>query len=605
MSQKIQFAIRVDASHGIGTGHVYRCLSLAQELRSHGAGVLFICQELPGNLIWRIQNESFDVLHLPLNPFYQEDKKNELTWSVEAQSQDAQNTIQALQERSVNWMIVDHYGLDAIWEDNLRSRVKYLMVIDDLANRHHACDILFDQNYFGNRTEIRYQDLILPHTRCLLGPHFSLLQPAYCQLRNLLPPHAGKINRLLIFFGGSDVTNETEKVLDALIQLNLPTLVCDVVLGANYTHQSIRGKIQTTAMTVIFHQNLPTLAGLMAKADLFIGAGGSTTWERMCLGLPSIVVSVADNQRGFSDALVADQLQLTISQGCEATREEWSAYLEQLITQTTHLQAISEKSKLIVDGRGAYRVACELMSLNTKEIAELVPDEKTIYPAVKKTEVLRISILSDASSWMRPSVHQLQQRLLQEGHDVCIVHLPSELNAGDVCLILSCSNLIKPNQLALHRYNLVVHADNLPTGRGWSPMTWQILAGNNLICMTLFEAVEAVDAGPIYQQVWLELDGTELIDEWREKQAIVTERLCLDWIKNFPASAANPKSQQGEPTFWPRRRANDSRLDINKSLGEQFNLLRVVDNDSYPAFFEHLNQRYQLRIEKVDKGNEI
>ena len=130
-------------------------------------------------------------------------------------------------------------------------------------------------------------------------------------------------------------------------------------------------------------------------------------------------------------------------------------------------------------------------------------------------------------------------------------------------------------------------------------MTWQILEGKNKICMSLFEAVTAVDAGPIYAQQWVELDGTELVDEWRAKQVAVTQSLCIDWVTAFPASAVKSKAQFGEESYYRRRNAEDSRLDLDQSLREQFNLLRVVDNQRYPAFFELNEERYQLLIEKI------
>ena len=130
-------------------------------------------------------------------------------------------------------------------------------------------------------------------------------------------------------------------------------------------------------------------------------------------------------------------------------------------------------------------------------------------------------------------------------------------------------------------------------------MTWQILEGKNDICMTLFEAVPELDAGPIYTQEWIQLDGSELVDVWREKQAKVTQNLCKQWVHAYPESIKNSKSQEGTGSFYTRRRAHDSALHPDKTLREQFNLLRVVDNQHYPAFFDLYGKRYQILIEQV------
>jgi methionyl-tRNA formyltransferase len=138
----------------------------------------------------------------------------------------------------------------------------------------------------------------------------------------------------------------------------------------------------------------------------------------------------------------------------------------------------------------------------------------------------------------------------------------------------------------------------LPKGRGWSPLTWQILEGKNEIPVTLFEAKEEVDSGPIYLQSIMRFRGHELVDELREKQAIHTVQLCLEFIRRYPKVTQQARQQQGEPRFYPKRGPKDSWIDPDKTIREQFNLLRVVDNDSYPAWFEMGGQRYELKIEK-------
>ena len=190
--------------------------------------------------------------------------------------------------------------------------------------------------------------------------------------------------------------------------------------------------------------------------------------------------------------------------------------------------------------------------------------------------------------------------LWQRGHAVRWIHTPSALGAGDVCLLLSCGRLLNADQLALHRYNLVVHESALPQGQGWSPMTWQILEGASSIPITLFEAVADLDAGPIHLQQEITLQGHELVDEWRDLQAHATIGLCLAWFDRHHEVVKAAQPQCGEASYYPRRRPADSRLDPELSLAEQFNLLRVADQQRYPAFFQCLGRYYRISIEHFD-----
>jgi UDP-4-amino-4,6-dideoxy-N-acetyl-beta-L-altrosamine N-acetyltransferase len=209
----------------------------------------------------------------------------------------------------------------------------------------------------------------------------------------------------------------------------------------------------------------------------------------------------------------------------------------------------------------------------------------------------RITILSDASSWINEYLDDLVVDLEVRGYRVRQIHHPADLASGDVCLLLSCGRLLNPEQLVLHRHNLVVHESALPQGQGWSPMTWQILEGASQIPVTLFEATAALDAGPIYLQRMIALNGTELVDEWRALQAEASIALCLEWLDRSIEVIAQSRPQQGEASHYRRRRPADSQLAPQRSLAEQFNLLRVVDNQRYPAYVEMQGRRYELQIQ--------
>jgi methionyl-tRNA formyltransferase len=196
--------------------------------------------------------------------------------------------------------------------------------------------------------------------------------------------------------------------------------------------------------------------------------------------------------------------------------------------------------------------------------------------------ILRIDILVDnPKSWIIEYLDQLLIPLRERSHLVSVKHSAEALEGGDIAFFLSCERLVRKEVLKRHLHNLVCHPSPLPLGRGWSPLAWQILEGRSEIPVTLFEAVDEVDAGPIYDQEWLHFRGHELNGEIKQAQAAATTRLCLRFVDQYPNVVATP--QVGLPTFFRRRTASDSELDPSRPLADQFDLLRVVDNDRYPA----------------------
>ncbi|MCZ2443321.1 MAG: hypothetical protein LC101_06070 [Flavobacteriales bacterium] len=208
-------------------------------------------------------------------------------------------------------------------------------------------------------------------------------------------------------------------------------------------------------------------------------------------------------------------------------------------------------------------------------------------------------ILSDYKSWINPAIYDLQIEWAELGHQVFWHHSTNELPVADFCFCLSFSKIIDNRILANYKHTLVVHESDLPQGKGWSPLTWQIIEGKNRIPVTLIEAAEQVDSGIIYAQTYIDFEGHELVNELRKQQAQATLYLCREFIDNYPLSTESGQLQQGEESFYARRRPADSLIDIDKSLNEQFDLLRVVDNENYPAFFKYKDFQYHLKIEKI------
>jgi len=207
---------------------------------------------------------------------------------------------------------------------------------------------------------------------------------------------------------------------------------------------------------------------------------------------------------------------------------------------------------------------------------------------------MKITILTDnPNSWIIPYVEDLKN-ILKEEHQLHHVYNTFDIIGGDIMFVLSCEKILKKQFLELHKSNVVVHPSKVPQGKGWSPLAWQILEGLNKIPVSLFEAVEAVDAGNVYMIDYIELEGGELNHEIKHKQGLLTINMAKRYIDNFPALVGVP--QCGIESFYTKRSQKDNELDVNKTIAEQFNLLRIVDNDRYPAHFYYNGNKYILKV---------
>lgn len=324
-----------------------RCLALAHALKSQCWRIHFVCRELPGHYCDVIQAAGFPLSRLPLAGV-----NTEPDWVEDAEQTMA--AIHAFVEDGVEWLVVDHYMLGDPWERVMRPHVAQVLVIDDLGNRRHDCDVLLDQNVVSDMPN-RYVSLKPQGCTQLIGPSYALLQPIYEKARQEVRPRKGAVKRILIFFGGVDGANMTERAIDAVLQLQRPDIAVDVVLGANYVHQEAMQHKVLNHPHIHIHTGLPHLASLMKIADLAIGAGGVTHWERMCLGLPSLVISLSDNQIANNESL--DKLGLVKLLGHHSTVTV--SQLVQVLSEVIRVGIPSEWSQRcmgVVDGRGALRV---------------------------------------------------------------------------------------------------------------------------------------------------------------------------------------------------------------------------------------------------------
>jgi UDP-2,4-diacetamido-2,4,6-trideoxy-beta-L-altropyranose hydrolase len=347
-------AFRVDASAQIGVGHLMRCLTLADALKQRGARTRFLSRHVPKHLLSLLSAKGHEFVPIGAGSTSDQSTGDLLhsDWLGASQATDAQDTVRALSERTWDLLVVDHYALDIRWESALRASARRTLVIDDLADRTHDCDALLDQNFY-TALESRYDGKVPSRCQLLLGPRYALLREEFGSLRPRIRPRAGQVKRVLVCFGGMDIENHTAHAVEALASLQRQELHVDVVIGAEHPGRAaIEWACAENGFTC--HVQCHRMAELMAAADLAIGAAGSTSWERCSLGLPTLAVALAENQRRvLEDAALEGMLYAPHLRG---SIKSLTLHLEALLENPRLLQMISRKAFEVVDGRGVHRV---------------------------------------------------------------------------------------------------------------------------------------------------------------------------------------------------------------------------------------------------------
>jgi UDP-2,4-diacetamido-2,4,6-trideoxy-beta-L-altropyranose hydrolase len=355
----LRVVIRADASIQIGSGHVMRCLTFADALRERGAEVYFICRELPGHLGGVLADKGYPVHWLPapgndgaaIPAHTAHSAWLGVPWAVDADQ--TRDWLAGLPE--IDWLIVDYYALDRAWETRMRPLVKRIMVIDDLADRPHDCDLLLDQNLYEGM-EQRYAGLVPVDCRQLLGPRYALLRPEFREARQHLRQRDGVVRRILVFFGGADPTNETAKALRAIQMLDRPEIAVDVVVGAANPHRAEIEALCAKLPNASFHCQVTNMAELMARADLAIGATGVSTWERAVVGLPALVVTLAENQRAIAYAADYNGLLICLGDRVQIKVTDWVMALRKVLSNPDVLVEMSSIALFLNDGQGEKTV---------------------------------------------------------------------------------------------------------------------------------------------------------------------------------------------------------------------------------------------------------
>jgi UDP-2,4-diacetamido-2,4,6-trideoxy-beta-L-altropyranose hydrolase len=358
----MKIAIRVDASIQIGIGHVMRCLTLAKVLKENGAQVSFICREYPGHIQDYINKQDFIVKLLPTPETEYVTQKNDpdyAPWLGVSWEKDTEQTKEVLGDKIFDWLIVDHYGIDYRWHESLYSCTKNIMVIDDLADRKYNCDVLLDQTFM--RKKEAYLSVLPTHSQLMVGTDYALLRPEFISLRLKAigkRKHSDGIARILVCMGSMDPNNFTSLVLAGLGEVEWKEKpIIDVVLGSAAPKlKLIIDQAKKHILNVNVLQDVENMAELMVKADLAIGAGGTTSWERCCLGLPSLLVKLAENQRQVIDQLVKAVAARNVSNPEIDIINECN----DLNKNNVAMSKMSKNAFKVVNGQGAQLVAIRM-----------------------------------------------------------------------------------------------------------------------------------------------------------------------------------------------------------------------------------------------------
>ena len=377
----LNIAFRTDASLQMGSGHVMRCLTLADALTAQGAQCHFISRAHPGHLTEMIRQRGFKVKSLssPLNRAKAAPKiiANESAsfppelahadWLGSTWQADAGGTAAILAALKPDWLVVDHYALEARWEEALAPHYQKLLVLDDLADRAHACDLLLDQNL--DRQPGDYAGLVPARCQMLVGPIYALLRPEFAALRiESLKRRAGssqkEIKQLLITLGGVDLPNATGHVLETLKACPLPADCCiTVVMGATAPAlakvRELAGQMPWPTTVLV---DVSNMAQHMASSDLAIGAAGSTSWERCCMGLPTLMVVLAENQRPIATALEGAGAAVVINRQSDGQLAiGLKNAIGSLVDNEKLLASLSTAALNITNGCGANLVVAQML----------------------------------------------------------------------------------------------------------------------------------------------------------------------------------------------------------------------------------------------------
>jgi len=481
-------AFRVDASALIGSGHFMRCLTLADRFRQRGVDTRFVCRWIPDHFKHMLAAKGHalaELLSLPGDRLPDSNGGGEYSgWLGVTQDRDAEETMAALAGQVWDWLVVDHYALDKNWESRLRACASGVLVIDDLANRDHDCDLLLDQNR-AEADSPQYRSRVPDGCRLLLGPRYALLREDFQQHHRNVSPRQREVHRVFVFFGAVDANGYTLHAIHALANIG-DSLAVDVVVGAQNPHLD---EIRRLCARYSYDCHIQTdqMAALMASADLAIGAGGGNLWERCALGLPALVICTADNQRAQVETAARDGL-ICLTEAGGDVPGMLESHLKTLIGNRQLRMSISERCIERVDARGASRVV-SAMSYRWVKLRKATPGdcEKIFHwrnhPDVRKHSRNAAPMTLEAHGDWYAAVLRDHNRILLigscDGEDLGVVRFdlndaheaevsiylcPARLNSrmGEP-LLISAESWLRQNLPDVSRLRAVVLAANAPS----------------------------------------------------------------------------------------------------------------------------------------------
>lgn len=383
--------IRADASPTIGSGHIARCLPLARVLRAQGSHVAFACRRLPGHRLEALSAEGFETFALPeryANEDPQQAIESMLPWQADIDALGAQLEGQA----EFDWIIVDHYGLDHHWQTAARRWAHRIAAVDDLATRRYSVDLLLNQNLSG--LSENYAPLLPEGCRTLLGPRYALLREEFnCPAIEIKP----KARRVLVNFGGFDAAMQTHHAMLALADFT--ELQVDFVAGADNPAWAQMQALAETRPNWRLHSFVSDFYQRMSEADLFVGAGGGTSWERAALGLPTICIAVSNNQQANGEVMAVTGAHVFMGAREQVSVEQLRDAVGFVADNYYLRQGLAERSRQLVDGRGALRVAAALAGAVLAIRPVTLEDARLLFDGRNAEPVRRWSLASAEIDW--------------------------------------------------------------------------------------------------------------------------------------------------------------------------------------------------------------
>lgn len=383
--------IRSDASPTIGSGHIARLLPLARTLRQQGSHVAFACRLLPEHRLESLAAEGYETFALP-DRYPDEDPQQAIESMLPWQA-DIDALAQALDNRpAFDWIIVDHYGLDHHWQTAARRWAARIAAVDDLATRTYDVDLLLNQNLSG--TPEAYVSLLAPGCQTLLGPGFAMLRDEFCGPAIETKPQA---KRVLVNFGGFDVAMQTHHAMLALADFH--ELEVDFVAGAANPAWEQMQAMASNHPNWRLHSFVSDFHRLMTEADLFVGAGGGTSWERAAMGLPTICIAVSNNQLANGEAMAACGAHVYLGPREQVSVDQLRQAIGFVAGNRGLRQSLAERSRQLVDGRGAQRVAAALAGAVLQLRPATLDDAQLLFDGRNAEAVRRWSLETGAIEW--------------------------------------------------------------------------------------------------------------------------------------------------------------------------------------------------------------